>query len=64
MPSPISEFNFATFNVRGLTTKIKKEALERDLAKFKIDLCALQETKSTKELDEQIGGYRLITYLS
>ena len=40
--------NVSTFNVRGLTNKLKQNCLLEDNASFKLDFCLLQETKCTK----------------
>lgn len=52
--------NFATFNVRGLTEDGKKQMLIEDLKKKKVEVCCLQETKISSDVDLKICGYRLI----
>ena len=52
----------STFNVRGLRNHVKQEALSRDIGKYKIDICCLQETKIAKNFDKTTpDGNRLIT---
>ena len=50
-----------TFNVRGLTQQVKMEQLSRDLIKYGVDICALQETKIIKGIDTNINRHRLIS---
>ena len=45
-------FSVATFNVRWLRNHVKQEALSRDIDKYKIDICCLQETKIPKHFDK------------
>ena len=55
------QFNIATFNVRGLTKQYKQESLSRDMNKYKIDICCLQECKITEKSDKNLeNGNRLI----
>ena len=51
-----------TFNVRGLTSKIKKEALDEDLQKYKTDVICLQETKIREGVDINLKNSRLLTF--
>ena len=44
----------ATFNVHGLTAAEKKIDLARDINKYRIDICCLQETKVSSLCDETI----------
>ena len=37
---------------RGLRNHVKQEALSRDIDKCKIDICCLQETKTTEHFDK------------
>ncbi len=41
----------ASFNVRGLTDPNKQHHLTKDLARYKIDICCLQETKVSELSD-------------
>ena len=50
----------ATFNIRGPKNQVKKEEVIEDLKLYGVEICCLQETKITEEVDEEIGGYRLI----
>ena len=50
----------STFNVRGLSKQYKQEQLSRDLKRYKVDVCAMQETKVKYESDTKINGFRLI----
>ena len=54
-------FSVGTFNVRGLSDDQKKENLVKDMKKYNIDICCLQETKIKEGSDKMINGYRLIT---
>eukprot|EP00117_Sycon_ciliatum_P034259 scpid33864/ scgid26189/ Craniofacial development protein 2; p97 bucentaur protein len=53
-------FAVGSFNVRGLNSNFRQDALRRDLKSYRIDLCCLQETKLTGSLDTEKDGYRLI----
>jgi exonuclease III len=55
------DFNIGTFNVRGLVNGYKQEQLSRDIEKYKIDICCLQETKIRDNTDTIVNGHRLIT---
>jgi hypothetical protein len=50
----------ASFNVRGLTDPIKQQNLVKDLVKYNIGICCLQETKVSDISDEMVGGFRVI----
>ena len=55
-------FSVATFNARRLKYHVKQEALTRDIDKYKIDICCLQETKITEHFDKTtLHGNKLIT---
>ena len=54
------QLSFASFNVRGLSEKVKKLSLSNDLKNYKVDICCLQETKIINGCDINIGEYRLI----
>lgn len=59
------QFSVATFNVRGLTNCVNQEALSRDIDKYKLDICCLQETKITEHFDKTTPhGNSLITISS
>ena len=53
--------NIGTFNVRGLTDVSKQEQLCRDMGKYEVDICCIQETMRKDALDTNVDGYRLIT---
>jgi len=52
-----------TFNVRGLSSNTKQLTLEKDLKKYDVDICGIQETK-TQPLRDTIlpEGWRLILF--
>ena len=61
--------SLATFNIRGLgdnqdnSVHCKREQLGIDLIRYKVDICAIQETKVTEPLDCTLSsGYRLICF--
>ena len=56
-------FNVATFNLRGLAKRGKKQQLVRDIEKYQVDAFCLQETKIKKDKDQlqRIKGATLIT---
>ena len=54
-------FSIATFNVRGLTHEYKQKQLVRDIEKYEIDICCLQETKIAETKVIIVNGSRLIT---
>ena len=58
------KFNIGTFNVRGLTSDIKKESLNQDIEKLNVDVCCLQETKIKKGIDINVKNNRLICFPS
>ena len=58
------KFSIGTFNVRGLTSDIKKELLNQDIEKLSVDICCLQETKIKKGIDINIKNNRLICFPS
>ena len=49
-----------TFNLRGINDINKQRCLWRDIAKYKIDLCCLQETKLTEPTDKNFDNCRFI----
>ena len=56
------KLSVATFNVRGLTQKIKQQQLTRDVDRYKIDILSIQETKIRENVDKNINGHRLICF--
>ena len=50
----------ASYNIRGLTDKLKKVQLTKDLKFYNVDVCCVQETKITEGIDINIRDYRLI----
>lgn len=50
----------AIFNVHGLKAAEKKIDLTRDIIKYRVDICCLQETKVRDESDETIIDIRVI----
>ena len=59
-PQSLSNFTIGTFNVRGLSSAIKRDQLSEDLNRLHIDVCCIQETKCPSGLDVVSGYYRLI----
>ena len=56
------QFSIGTFNVRGLTSQSKQDALSQDVNNYEIDICCLQETKIIDSNDyDTTNGNRLIT---
>ena len=54
-------YNFATFNVRGLTKDHKRHLLIEDCYNYKLDILCVQETKCTKLEDIMLSkNYRLM----
>ena len=56
----LSNFTIGTFNVRGLSSAIKRDQLSEDLNRLHIDVCCIQETKCPSGFDVISGYYRLI----
>ena len=54
-------FSLGTFNVRGLTQEYKQQQLSKDMARYRVDVCCLQETKIKDGIDTMVGNHRLIT---
>ena len=50
----------ASYNNGGLTNKLKKVQLGKDLRFYNVDVCCVQETKITEDIDTNIRDYRLI----
>ena len=59
-----SNLSVATFNVRGLRSESKQCELVADLNRYGVDICCLQETKISEDLDTNIENYRLINFQS
>ena len=59
-PRSLSNFTIGTFNVRGLSSAIKRDQLSEDLNRLHIDVCCIQETKCPSGFDVISGYYRLI----
>ena len=59
-PRSLSNFTIGTFNVRGLSSAIKRDQLSEDLNRLHIDVCCIQETKCPSAFDVISGYYRLI----
>ena len=57
------QIKVGTFNLRGFNDKHKQDCLARDTDSYKLDVCALQETKIAAGIDCFIGvnKHRLIT---
>ena len=45
------QLSFTSFNVRGLSEKVKKLSLGNDLKNYKVDICCLQKTVVTLILE-------------
>ena len=56
------QFSVGTFNVRGLTDETKKEQLARDVSRYDVDVCALQETKIKEAGEVCVNGKILTTF--
>ena len=50
-----------SYNIRGLTDKLKKVQLSKDLKFYNVDMCCVQETKITEGIDTNIRNYRFIS---
>ena len=50
-----------SYNIRGLTDKLKKVQLSKDLKFYDVDMCCVQETKITEGIDTNIRNYRFIS---
>ena len=44
----------ASYNIRGLSDKLKKVQLTKDLKFYNVDVCCVQETKITESIDINI----------
>eukprot|EP00117_Sycon_ciliatum_P048136 scpid21182/ scgid34307/ Craniofacial development protein 2; p97 bucentaur protein len=59
----LAKARIATFNVRGLTSNVKKQQLAKDLLSYRVDVCGLQELKIAEPFDRSIDdGYRLVGF--
>ena len=50
----------ASYNIQGLTNKLKKIQLSKDLKLYNVDVCCVQETKITEGIDTNIHDYWVI----
>ena len=48
--------------MRGISKRYKQEQLVRDVSKYKIDICCLQETKIKEGCNEKIDGHQILTF--
>ena len=55
-------FSIGSFNVRGITGNTKQKQLIRDICKYNVDICCLQETKIKNEIDIKINEKQIITF--
>ena len=60
----LKEIGIATFNVRSINDEVKQEQLSKDIVKYRVQICALQECKIKAGIDRRIGEERsrLITF--
>ena len=58
------KFNIGTFNARGLSQEYKQEQLSRNIGRYNLDICSIQQTKIDSSVDKPIGKNRLICFLS
>ena len=54
-PVDNTSFSIRMFSVRGLTKTEKQEQLARDIDRYNLDVCCLQEAKIKDGLDVDIG---------
>ena len=47
----------ASYNIRGLTDKLKKVQVNKDLKFYNLDVCCIQETKITEDINNNIPDY-------
>ena len=57
-------FNIATFNVRGMTNNHKKYQLVKDMVRYNVDICCLQETKIQEGINVDINEHKILTFES
>ena len=55
------EFNIGSFNVRGLSEETKQKSLAKDMMKYNVDVCCMQEMKISNGIDINIEKHRLIS---
>ena len=55
----LGTLSIGSFNVRGLSSNLKREQLVKDLISYKGDICSLQETKLVNGLNVNVSSYRL-----
>ena len=58
----VKEFRVATFNVRGLNDENKRNSLRKDIDRYGVDVCCLQETKLKAGIEESIDGVELCSF--
>ena len=51
----IPEMRVGTFNVRGMSSKVKQTQLASDMLAYRLDFCGLQETKIAEPLDRMVS---------
>lgn len=56
----IKTLRVSSFNVRGLSSHLKRNQLSEDLKFYDVDICTIQETKCTQDFEAQYGNYHLI----
>ena len=54
-------FTIGSYNIRGLTDKLKKVQLSKDLKFYNVDVCCVQETKITEDIDTNIRDCQLVS---
>ena len=52
------EMRVGTFNVRGMSSKVKQTQLASDMLAYRLDFCGLQETKIAEPLDRMVSEQR------
>ena len=57
----LENLTIGSYNIRGLTDKLKKVQLSKDLKFYNVDMCCVQETKITEGIDTNIRNYRFIS---
>ena len=50
----------ASYNIWGLTDKLKKVQLSKDLKFYNVNVCCVQETKITEDINTNIHDHQLI----
>ena len=60
----MKHFRIGTFNVRGLKDEQKQKVLADDVDNYRLDICALQETKIKEGVDRNFeeNKHRLIAF--